>query len=996
MGKEIIISAQNEQTRIAIVENGELVELYIENPENERTLGDIYLARVRKIMPSIQAAFVDIGQKQDAFLHFSDIADNLPELLEFVTQENPEVGHATVQHTESHRTAGKRRRPTTRRKSVKGALPDSNAEEQDALDFGDDAPEAAETQEQDTERQAHRTAGSRSRGQRRSAQQKARQQNPAKPAAPTEVVQQRPYIPPEVLLKRDQRILVKIVKEPISTKGSRVSTDISLAGRFLVLVPVADYVAVSKKIVSYKERRRLRALAKMLLPEGFGVIIRTVAEGKNAKALDTDLRLLVDKWRKIEKKMAGLPAPPVCVHEDVNMVSSVIRDLFSDDYDRILIDDIKLYRNVKGYIQAVAPHMAAAVQQHKGNEPVFQAARIARDAAEAFESRVDLPTGGYLFIERTEAMYVVDVNSGRSGRGMTQEDNSLRVDLEAARVIARQIRLRDIGGIIVIDFIDLRDERNRQKVYDELKREFRKDRAVTKLLPMSDFGLIQITRQRLRPSITTTFAGPDGSSGDGGGDKVAPLPTRSEMQKPAQREPARVALPPALAVVEEKAPAATPEEMVRAMEAWLVAFKQSGKRRAVALRVHPFTAAYLNRKVPNQPTRWFMRHLVHVRVEIDAALDPLSYLFVDPKDGKPFDVEAAEPVKAAIEEAPPVQREERRSGEPRRSQDRDERAADARNRPAARSPQTDDRRQSRGSQEGSGNRSERNAEQERRGAPEGRRGQQGDRRGGGDAPQQEDGNRRQGNARRGRGGSERRREGQQAAPESGASDRNSDISSQNRERRDRGGEPQQENRSPSEEGQERRGRQENRNRRPDRRRQPEPDDAPATPAAEGAEEPVSRAESTRQVESSSGQQRQRDTKGRDAETRRTETRGERDAEKPQQKEAAREDRSSAKESDRDAQVSPEESTPRDARRSSRGRDQEPQSTEKQPEKQPEKAEPEANAPERPAPQAEQAEKAPQADKEPPVAKETPRERRLREDAEIRRKFNLANASESGE
>jgi ribonuclease G len=213
------------------------------------------------------------------------------------------------------------------------------------------------------------------------------------------------------------------------------------------------------------------------VPEGFGVIVRTVADGKNAKTLDTDLNLLLEKWRKLEKQLANKPNPPLAVHQDVNMVSSVMRDLFTDDYDRVLIDDEKLYRNIKNYIQAIAPQMVKAVQLHKNKRHVFESARIGSEIQEAFEGRVNLPSGGYLFIEHTEAMHVIDVNSGRSGRGLSQEENSLRVNLEAARAIAKQIRLRDLGGIIVIDFIDLRDERNKRKVYDELKKEFRKERS---------------------------------------------------------------------------------------------------------------------------------------------------------------------------------------------------------------------------------------------------------------------------------------------------------------------------------------------------------------------------------------------------------------------------------------------------------------------------------------------------------------------------------------
>src|SRR5690606_15365307 len=225
---------------------------------------------------------------------------------------------------------------------------------------------------------------------------------------------------PEELLRRDGRILVKVTKEPISAKGSRVSTDVSLAGRFLVLVPAADYVAVSKKIESARERRRLKTLATSLKPDGFGVIVRTVAEDRDAKTLDTDLNLLLQKWRKIEQQLAQRPDQAQLLYEDVNMVSSIIRDLFTEDYDRILVDDPKLHKNIKAYVQAVAPHMAERVQLHRSNTPVFRASGLEKAVEQVFSTRVPLPSGGYLFIEHTEAMHVVDVNSGRAGRGKSQ------------------------------------------------------------------------------------------------------------------------------------------------------------------------------------------------------------------------------------------------------------------------------------------------------------------------------------------------------------------------------------------------------------------------------------------------------------------------------------------------------------------------------------------------------------------------------------------------
>lgn len=604
MGKEIIINAEKDQTRIAIVQNGELAELYFEDTAHERTLGDIYLGRVRRIMPSIQAAFVDIGQKQDAFLHFSDLAENLDELLELVDQQHPEVStlkdkiehHETFDH---HWEVSKRRRPQ----------------------HGTPSPEEGETPEKH-----HSVADAQTRGKRRSAQQRSTHKShaPSKKQSDHPDDDRSPQRGSPDSLKRNQRILVKIIKEPISNKGSRVSSNISLAGRFLVLVPLADYTAVSKKITSPKERRRLRALAKMLLPEGFGVIVRTVAQNKDAKSLDTDLRLLLEKWRKIEKKLDGRPEGPMKVHEDVNMASSIIRDLFSNDYDRILVDHPRMYRNIKNYIQAVAPQMAPAVQMHKTKKPIFIATKIQRDVDAVFESRADLPSGGYLFIERTEAMHVIDVNSGRSGRGMSQEENSLKVNLESARAIARQVRLRDLGGIIVIDFIDMREERNKRKVYDELRSQFRKDRAVTKILPMSDFGLIQITRQRLRPSITTTFS-ESYSNGANTTNEKESKETKSSDQ-PSRREPGQQD--------RRSRPRVAPEELIKELEQWLATYKKSKKKGALTLRIHPFTAAYMNRKMIKQATRWYFKYKIRVQLDLDKKINPMTFRFIDTESGK--------------------------------------------------------------------------------------------------------------------------------------------------------------------------------------------------------------------------------------------------------------------------------------------------------------------------------------------------------------------------
>ena len=587
MSKEIVFNVGKQQTRIAIVEDGKLVELYIENAEHKRTIGNLYLGRIRKVMPSIQAAFVDVGQEQDAFLHFSDLSDNLPYLLDFLGLKEPSV---------------------------------------EAIDV----PKG----KKDWDRR------------------------------------------PSDILNRGQAILVQITKEPISNKGSRISTDISLAGRFLVLVPLQNYVAVSRKITDDDERRRLESLASSLVPDGVGVIVRTVAEDRDAKSLDKDMKLLMERWRRVERRLKEKPSPPALVHEDVDMASSIVRDEFSEAYDRIVVDHKGLYHSIQSYVQAVAPQLVDRVELHDGSQPVFEAAGIQHGADRAFKDRVELPSGGYLFIEKTEAMHVVDVNSGRSGKGKSQAENSLNVNLEAARVIARQIRLRDLGGIIVVDFIDLYDEKDKKKVYDELEKGFEEDRAVTKVLPMSDFGLVEITRQRLRPSITTTFSSANGAPSDeeeGGADpeelrqaereirrledkvkqreqevkrlkeeddtpdaevdalrqKIQSLEAELEAVRAEQAsaEDAEAASPPDEPTIE----GAAPEALVEEMERWIV--EHSDAHRAVTLRVHPFVAAFLRRPVPTYPTRWFMDHLVRVHLDADEEVPPHTFRVADARSG---------------------------------------------------------------------------------------------------------------------------------------------------------------------------------------------------------------------------------------------------------------------------------------------------------------------------------------------------------------------------
>lgn len=763
MSKEIIISVSGDQSRIAIVEDGDLVELYVESPDNVRTIGDIYLARIKRILPGIKAAFVDIGQKQDAFLHFSDLSDNVPALLDLAAGKTPSIPLGTAPSNDDLETetveeqrAAKRQvqkkaatkkqqeaaapestsseratspsRPTRRRGSkrpsaapiaaVPAILP---ADSEAAATPPSSSDETSERQKENAEKQLRRRGRRRSRrsssesqkpeqntatstgdsttadsesGKAPTRRRRARprpnpQQKTSDTSADTSEAQQqsRPETPPasssqdengsstvlasnsrflidltsqsgkvsreeeeeeeqtssrsvkrrgartrkpsaakrknnqagskteensprpETYLKQDQKIIVKISKEPIGSKGSRVSTDISFAGRFLVLIPAADYVAVSKKIDSSKERRRLRSVAREILPEGFGLIVRTVAEGRDSKTLELDLQLLLKKWERVATQLKKTPQPPAQLYQDVNMVSSIIRDLFSEDYDRIVVDDSNVYRNIKSYVQAVAPQMVNAVQLHQRKEPVFRTFKIERDVRTAFEKRVSLPGGGYLFIEHTEAMHVVDVNSGRAGKGLSQEENALKVNIEAAREIAKQLRLRDLGGIICIDFIDMRSDAYRKKVYDEIKKAFRRDRAVTKLLPMSDFGVIEITRQRLRPSITTTLDV----------DDIGEAPEEETFER-------------------YESPDQTVDEVTGHIAEWLATYKKEvqdqHRHRPILLRVHPLLASYLTKGVLSTFRKWKWNTGLKLVLDEDERTNPLTFSIRDQKSGK--------------------------------------------------------------------------------------------------------------------------------------------------------------------------------------------------------------------------------------------------------------------------------------------------------------------------------------------------------------------------
>jgi len=499
MKNQIIIHSSGKQTRVALLENGELAQLFIESEENQRTVGDIYLARVHKVMSGIRAAFIDVGMEKDAFLHFSDAGDHLGDYI----------------------------------KMMNGPKSISKDADKDLKNF-----------DKLSNNDKQILAGK--------------------------------------LLQNNQRILVQIVKEPIGSKGPRVSTDITIAGRFLVLIPMGDYIAISKKINNGRERRRLKKIAGDMLPDGFGVIIRTVAQKQDKEALEDDMRTVLKKWERILNKLENAK-PPTLLYKDLDITESLIRDLFAKQYDRVLIDDYQLYKSIKSYVSQIAPKMLPSVQLYKGKDHIFDHVNIAHDVNSIFSPRVRMPSGGYLIFEQTEAMYVVDVNSGPYAAKEKQEDNSLKTNLEAAREIAKQLRLRDIGGIIVVDFIDLRDDKNRKKIYDELKKEFKKDRAKTNVIGMSDFGLVQITRQRIRPSVVNSVS------------KVCPTCGGSGS------------------VVSQ-------DTIVTDIESWISKFKYSTEYRAVDIFINPYLRSYLTRGLFSLRFKWMLKYKMKISFVADETI----------------------------------------------------------------------------------------------------------------------------------------------------------------------------------------------------------------------------------------------------------------------------------------------------------------------------------------------------------------------------------------
>ncbi len=575
------------EVRIAITEEHHLVELFVETPETERHVGDIFLGRIAKVIPGMNAAFIDVGLEQDAFLHFSDVGNSYETSSAFLAGEDAEMRDDDDEEedylVEEGATAAEQKvfRP---RSGGRGGMR-----------FNDRGPSRAVVPA------LLPTSGNGNGGklELRLANE-ARTVKELDPASGrSQARASRPFptlLGANITLEPDHPILVQVTREAFANKGVRVTSRISIPGRFLVLVPFEPGIGISRKVYSVRERTRLRRIVRSLKPRELGVIIRTVAENKEESALREDLEKLLEQWREIEKKAREIK-PPTLVYRDSSLTSSVMRDLFTPDITRIVIDSRKMYREVMDYVEWAAPNLTGTVELYRGPRAIFDAFNVESQIEQTLTRKIQLPSGGYLFIEHTEAMVVIDVNSGRYAARREQELNTLKTNLEAARVIARQLRLRDIGGIIVIDFIDMGEERNRKKVYDEMRKELRNDRAKSSVLPLTEFGLMQITRQRIRQSIVHALSETCPVCG-GTGLLVSRATIISQIDR------------------------------------WLERFRAASKERTIVLRIHPTLSEMLAKGLLSPLRRLELKYLLRIKLELDDTLMGDDFKFYSPRQKK--------------------------------------------------------------------------------------------------------------------------------------------------------------------------------------------------------------------------------------------------------------------------------------------------------------------------------------------------------------------------
>ncbi|HVJ26024.1 MAG TPA: Rne/Rng family ribonuclease [Vicinamibacterales bacterium] len=466
MNKEMIISSNGHDTRVAILEDDQVVEIFIERENQRGVVGNVYKGRVSKVLPGMQSSFVDIGLERDAFLYVSEVVT--PAEFEKLEGVEDEDGPAAVP-----------------------ALGDAPEIPADAVDLVAAAPAAAAAV---AERTPERRSGPR--GSRDSRDDK-----------------ERPEARIEDLLKEGQEVLVQVVKEPLGTKGARLTSHVTMPGRFLVFMPTVDHVGVSRKIESRDERARLRGIVKEFREEhGFtgGVIIRTAASGRSKEDIVSDLSYFHQVWTEIRNRMETR-RPPAVLFQEQSLVTKLLRDLLTDDYSAIRLDNEQEHRRVLALVERIMPNLIPKVKLYTKDYPIFEEYGIQAEIDKALRSKVWLKSGGYLVINQTEALVAIDVNTGRYVGKKSQgrlEDTIVKTNLEAVKEIVRQLRLRDLGGIIVLDLIDMEEKKNRQKVFQEVEKELRRDRSPSKALQVSDFGLVIVTRKRVKQSIERQLTDP--------------------------------------------------------------------------------------------------------------------------------------------------------------------------------------------------------------------------------------------------------------------------------------------------------------------------------------------------------------------------------------------------------------------------------------------------------------------------------------------------------
>ena len=511
--KDMVVNVTQSEVQLALLENGRLIELNKESSQGHTfTVGDIFLGRVKKILPALNAAFVDIGDEKEAFIHYLDLGLYFNAFDRFVRESNP----------------------------------NTNLEKLFA-------------------------------------------RIPIGPALPKEGRI-------EDVLKQGQMILAQITKEPISTKGSRLTAEISLAGRNIVLLPFAQKVSISQKISSEEERRRLESLVKSILPNNYGAIIRTAAEGKTAAILAGELRSLIDKWKSAWTKLAKHKGVDLLLTE-FSKTTVTLRDLLNDSFSNVYVNDEKAYEEIRDYIAIISPGQEKIAKLYDGKESIFDHFEVTRQIKSSFGKVVPLKQGAYLVIETTEALNVIDVNSGIRAKTTDQEENTFEVNKLAADEIARQLRLRDMGGIVIVDFIDMETQEHRNELYKYMEELLKKDRAKHNVLPLTKFGLMQITRQRIRPVTQIETA------------ETCPLcHGKGKITSSA--------------VIDEKI-----EETL----SYLVTEKNA---RTLSLKVSPILGAYLSRGFSSYVRKWKKKYRCRLSLTESTDLGVLQYEFYDEKGEK--------------------------------------------------------------------------------------------------------------------------------------------------------------------------------------------------------------------------------------------------------------------------------------------------------------------------------------------------------------------------